>query len=95
MPGCVLRQKRRKQALAPPTDKMSGVRAAHERAAWIMAALGGVGSGAAAASGSAKTLAASTVDALSMSRLESLLSRMFGPAPVDWMRPHIGLRSRG
>src|SRR6516165_7145259 len=46
-----------------------------------MAALGGVGSGAAAASGSAKTApAASTVDALSMSRLESLLSRMFGPA---------------
>ena len=51
------------------------------RAAWIMAALSGVGSGAAAASGSAKTSpAASTVDALSMSRLESLLSRMFGPA---------------
>src|SRR5262245_55621080 len=46
-----------------------------------MAALGGVGSGAAAASGSAKTApAASTVDALSMSRLEGLLSRMFGPA---------------
>src|SRR5215471_18238898 len=46
-----------------------------------MSALGGVGSGAAAASGSAKTApAASTVDALSMSRLESLLSRMFGPA---------------
>src|SRR5215831_13006030 len=46
-----------------------------------MAALGGVGSGAAAASGSAKAApAASTVDALSMSRLERLLSRMFGPA---------------
>src|SRR5215475_4233377 len=55
-----------------------------------MAGLSGVGSGAVAASGSAKTApAASTVDALSMSRLESLLSRMFGPAPVDWMRPHI------
>jgi hypothetical protein len=55
-----------------------------------MAALSGVGSGAAAASGSAKTApAASTVDALSMSRLESLLSRMFGPAPVNWMRPHV------
>src|SRR5262249_20408812 len=46
-----------------------------------MAALGWVGSGAAAASGSAKTApAASTVDALSMSRLESLLSRLFDPA---------------
>src|SRR5262245_5887265 len=41
----------------------------------------GVGSGAAAAAGSAKTApAASTVDALSISRLESLLSRMLGPA---------------
>src|SRR5262249_52038108 len=50
------------------------------RAAWIMAGLSGVGSGAAAAGVSAKTApAASTVDALSMSRLESLLSRMFGP----------------
>src|SRR5262249_24025361 len=46
-----------------------------------MAALSGVGSGAAAASGSAKTTpAASTVDALSISRLESLLARMSGPA---------------
>src|SRR5262249_58616016 len=43
-----------------------------------------------AASGSAKTApAASTVDALSMSRLESLLSRMSVLTPVDWMRPHI------
>jgi hypothetical protein len=48
------------------------------------------GSGAAAASGSAKTApAASTVDALSMSRLESLLSRMSVLPPVDWMRLHI------
>src|SRR6476659_987275 len=55
-----------------------------------MAALSGVGSGVAAASGSAKTApAASTVDALSMSRLESLLSRMFGPAPANWMRRHV------
>src|SRR6516225_11750070 len=46
-----------------------------------MAGLSGVGSGTAAATGSAKMApAASTVDALSMSRLESLLSRMFGPA---------------
>src|SRR5262245_56551450 len=46
-----------------------------------MAGFSGVGSGAAGASGSAKTApAASTVDALSMSRLESLLSRMFGHA---------------
>src|SRR5262245_17867975 len=51
------------------------------RAAWIMSGRSGVGSGEAAASGSAKTApAASTVDALSMSRLESLISRMFGPA---------------
>src|SRR5215475_6937504 len=48
-----------------------------------MAGLIGVGAGAAAVSGSAKTApAASAVDALSMSRLESLLSRMFGP-PVS------------
>ncbi len=30
MPGRVLRQERRQQALAAPTDKMSGVRAAHD-----------------------------------------------------------------
>jgi hypothetical protein len=52
-----------------------------------MSGLSGVSSGAAAPSGSAKTaLAASTVDALSMSRLESLLSRMFGPAQIEFFR---------
>src|SRR5215831_2021539 len=52
-----------------------------------MSALSGVGSGAVAASGSAKTApAASAVDALSMSRLESLLSRMFGPAQIEFFR---------
>src|SRR5262249_33423164 len=57
------------------------------RAAWIMVALTGVGSGAAALSGSGKTAAAaSTVDALSMSRLESLLSRMFGPTQIEFFR---------
>src|SRR5262249_982315 len=46
-----------------------------------MAALGGVGSGAAAASGSAKTgPGARPADALSMSRPGKPLSRMFGPA---------------
>src|SRR5262245_11966427 len=55
------------------------------RAAWIMAGRSGVGSGAAAASGSAKTASATiTVDTLSMSRLESLLARMFGPAAFGW-----------
>ena len=53
----------------------------------IMSGLGGVSSGAAAASGSSKTApAASTVDALSMSHLESLLSRMFGPAHIEFFR---------
>jgi hypothetical protein len=46
------------------------------RAAWIIAGLTEVGSGAAALSGSEKTTpAASTVDVLSTSRLENFLSR--------------------
>jgi hypothetical protein len=54
-----------------------------------MVALTGVGSGGAALSGSGKTAAAaSTVDALSMSRLENFLSRItFAPAAVARERP--------
>src|SRR5262249_50923889 len=57
-----------------------------------MAGRSGVGSGAAAASGSAKTApVVNTVVALSMSRLESLLSRMSGPAAYSAKTPRATL----